>query len=164
MQAKVSSAPVEALFDESLRLTREAQRYIAGSARDDRLRLDGPTRMALASEITRLTRRMTVAVVWMRLQRAVLAGEMAIAEMAGRFPPLLENDMCLEASMDPGLPSRLRDLLRRSLALYWRVARLDESMRIVLAGGSLVPSPMAGRRFRVLSGDQTIRPTPGACG
>lgn len=130
MKGNTSTALLDTMFHEALNLTREAQHYIAGTARNDRTTLDTPTRMAMASEITRLTRRLTVAVVWIRLQRSVHSGDMRHDDICARFPPLCDNLVCLEdASGNQSLPNRLRNLLRRSLLVYQRVSRLDRRMR-----------------------------------
>ena len=130
MPDNASTALLDTMFLEAVRLTREAQHYIAGTARGDRNNMPPPARLAMASEITRLTRRMTVTVVWLRLQRSVHSGDMSHEELCTRFPPLAENLLCLEdCSGDESLPQRLVNLLKRSLNIYLRVSRLDQRMR-----------------------------------
>ncbi|MEO5373870.1 MAG: DUF1465 family protein [Alphaproteobacteria bacterium] len=143
MQGNASTVLLDTMFHEALTLTREVQHYIASTAPGDRASLDTTARMTMASEITRLTRRLTVAVVWLRLQRSVQNGEMSHDDICARFPPLCDNLVCLDdASGNQALPARLRSLLRRSLQVYQRISRLDRRMRDRAGAGESVAQPI----------------------
>jgi regulator of CtrA degradation len=79
----------------------------------------------------RLTARLTEMMAWLLAQRAVHAGEITQAEALGENRALGEVSVCID-ELDAGetaMPRGLVSLLKRSRALYIRVARLDELAR-----------------------------------
>ena len=115
-------------YDEALGLVVEARDYVRDCANADAGALSLAERNLLASESLRLTTRLTEAMAWLMMQRALHAGE------------ITPRDVCLQANRPAGgriclgqggvgverLPPRLRGLLERSERLYRRVLRLDE--------------------------------------
>ena len=71
---------------------------------------------------------MTHIMAWLLAQRAAHEGELSVAELQSDSWRLGGHTVCLgEPAMDPEeLPPYLRDLMRRSEALFRRVSRLDQ--------------------------------------
>lgn len=114
-------------YAEALALTREARDYIALQERADRQDLGAIDQLVVSCESMRLTTRLTQVMAWLLVQRAVQAGEITRDEAREPQHRLGAREICEAGSppMDAELPSRMRDLLARSHALYSRVARLD---------------------------------------
>lgn len=84
-----------------------------------------------SQEAMRVTTRLAYVMAWLLAQRAVHAGEIAIAERADSPWRLDGRELCFDmgGELSPVLPARLRDLLTRSRKLYMRIARLDDMVR-----------------------------------
>jgi len=117
-------------FDEALALTREARDYLAEYGEEEVRRLPAQLQLHFSAESMRLTSRLTYVMAWLLAQRAAHEGELEFEELKEDAWRLGGHDICLaEPTVDPSeLPSYLGDLLRRSEALFRRVARLDEMM------------------------------------
>ena len=108
---------------EALALLLQARDY-ARSRHGDRE--GGPvTRLVVTVEIMRVAARLAHAMAWILTRRAGEGGESA--GRRHRDPPLLTVAVCTDdtSETDPRLPDDLRQLLRRSRALYMRLARLE---------------------------------------
>lgn len=117
-------------YDEALALVLEARNYIAVIERRER-RLRGPAAaLKMSCEALRITSRLTQVMAWLLAQKAVRAGEITQEEAMGDKHRLGGETVCLDVSLldDEDLPEALRDLGRRSLWLYQRVARLERMM------------------------------------
>jgi regulator of CtrA degradation len=81
-----------------------------------------------SAETMRLTSRMTHIMAWLLAQRAAHEGELTVEELKSESWRLGGHTVCLgESSIEPEeLPPYLRDLLRRSEALFRRISRLDQ--------------------------------------
>jgi regulator of CtrA degradation len=114
-------------YDEALGLLTEARNYVAAGEVRESGRLPPNLRMALCCETLRLTTRLTHVMAWLLAQRALHAGEITLEEAVSERFALGGAKVCLEESeylarLDD---QRLLTLLKRSLQLYIRVARLD---------------------------------------
>jgi regulator of CtrA degradation len=89
-------------FDDALALVVEARDYVADSLARDRDAVDTARQLVYDCETLRLTARLTQVMAWLRVC------------LADHPATLLQ------------LPKRLQALMTRSLALYQRVARLDQ--------------------------------------
>src|SRR3546814_2463165 len=79
-----------------------------------------------------LTSRLVQVMAWLLVQKAVHAGEIEDTDVDDPKRRLGGHEICAEPGPwdVSGLPKGLRGLLDRSLALYNRVARLDEMVHI----------------------------------
>jgi hypothetical protein len=84
-------------------------------------------KLKVCCEALRLTVRITRIVSWLTLQRAILDGELSPEDQTTADAPILEDGRCLESSSedDVDLPLRLRELLKKSRALYVQMMRLE---------------------------------------
>jgi regulator of CtrA degradation len=127
-----SGASTVAYFDrtyaEAVQLIHEARDYFLERHRQG----PGDTRAAVqlvtSCEAMRVTARLTQVLAWLLVQRGVHAGEISAAEAATGPRRLGGRSVCAVEGpwQELGLPERLQSLLARSLALYNRVARLDD--------------------------------------
>ena len=131
-QAAAAAPPLyfSRTYDETLDLLHQARNCILRHG-------DGPAlsthaRLAFSRESMRLTTRLTSVMAWLLAQRAMHEGELTGAQAASEAHALTARDLCL-AGADPEemalLPDDLRSLMDVSLALYARVARLDNQVR-----------------------------------
>ena len=115
-------------FDDTLALVTDARDYLATQAAAEMRPLPGTTALAYTHEALRLTCRLSHAMAWLLVQRAVLAGEITRAD-AGReeFRPAdFTSVLCEPPLLAAGMPPALSALLERGRALSLRIARLDE--------------------------------------
>ena len=123
-----STAYFSRTFDEALGLVVEARDYVAGRLAFDR-EISGPVhQLTCDCETLRLTTRLTQVMAWLFIQRALHEGEITAEEAQRDANRLGAQDVCLadDADIAARLPKRLGSLMSRSLALYQRIARLDE--------------------------------------
>jgi regulator of CtrA degradation len=125
----VGSRAFSALFRDGMRLVEETAAYLDGPGRRESKQLGRTSALAYATESMRLTTRLMQLASWLLLHRAVNDGEMSLSQ-AGRakakvnLPGVQPADDAVLAL----LPSRLCNLIERSLALQQRVWRLDATM------------------------------------
>jgi regulator of CtrA degradation len=124
-----SSQVFATLFRDGMALVEETATYLDGPGRQESKRLDRSAALAYATESMRLTTRLMQLASWLLLHRAVKEGEMSLAQ-ANK-----EKSKVKLAAGEPGdektialLPSRLRDLIARSIKLQADVRRLDTTM------------------------------------
>jgi regulator of CtrA degradation len=117
-------------YDEALDLIVEARNYMVHMRPSGRGRSSQVSSFDLRAscEALRVTSRLTQVMAWLMIQRAVCDGEISASEACEEKNRLSGQSVCLDssASDDLGLPPGLRSLLRRSLHLYQRIARLEE--------------------------------------
>ncbi|TLP43006.1 MULTISPECIES: DUF1465 family protein [Cohaesibacter] len=116
------------LFRDGMALVEEAADYLDGEGRAEAKSLPRVASLAYATESMRLTTRLMQMASWLLLQRAVNEGEMS-AEQAGQEKNKVRLHGLTSAKDGPGwdeLPSRLRDLIERSLHLQKRIRHLDD--------------------------------------
>jgi regulator of CtrA degradation len=84
----------------------------------------------LSCETMRMTSRLTQAMAWLMVQKAVHHGELTSAEASEERYRLGGHEVCLaerhSASLD--MPPELRRLMDRSLSVYRRIERLDRML------------------------------------
>jgi regulator of CtrA degradation len=84
----------------------------------------------LSCETMRMTSRLTQAMAWVMVQKAVHYGELTAAEACEERYRLGGQDVCLtdQHAEHLDMPPRLRRLMGRSLTVYQRIARLDRML------------------------------------
>jgi regulator of CtrA degradation len=124
-----SSQVFATLFRDGMALVEETASYLDGSGRQESKGLERNASMVYATESMRLTTRLMQLASWLLLHRAVKEGEMTLAQ-ANK-----EKSKVRLAACDPGdarsislLPSKLQDLIARSVRLQAEVRRLDATM------------------------------------
>jgi len=118
-------------YDEAYSLLVEARSYVRHGASVDSGGLSGHDRLRFALESMRVTSRLGQVMAWLLTEKAVHAGEISRDEATADSGGLSGHRVCLDdrRELSEGMPPQLSSLLDRSLALYVRVARLDEMTR-----------------------------------
>jgi len=118
-------------FDEAMALLVEARDYIAAGAGEKPGDRPVGDHLRMARETMRITARLTQIMAWLLAQKAVHAGELTPHQAASEAHRLAGQAICFDddEAHYAGLPEGLQALLKRSYALYVRVARLDELVR-----------------------------------
>ncbi len=129
---------LEKAYREVLGLLVEVRDYVAGPSKQDGAALPPQDRAMLAHELTKVTRRLTDAMAWLLLQKAVAAGEITAAEAAESEAAALPAGGLGDAdpTRDVGnLPLAARGLIDRSRRISAEVSRLDASLRRAAGAG-----------------------------
>jgi len=84
----------------------------------------------LSCETMRMTSRLTQAMAWVMVQKAVHHGELTAAEACEERYRLGGQDVCLtdQHAGHLDMPPQLRQLMDRSLTVYQRIERLDRML------------------------------------
>jgi len=124
-------------FEEAIQLMREARDYLLERQRTGVGEQRPALQLVASCEAMRVTARLAQVMAWLLVQRAVLAGEISAADASTEARRLGGRSVCAVEGpwQQLGLPERLQGLLARSLALYNRVARLDDH-----AAGAVKPA------------------------
>lgn len=124
-------------YEETIALMREARDYFVDRQRDGAAEARPALQLVASCEAMRVTARLTQVLAWLLVQRAVTAGELSPVEAMLEQRRLGGRSVCAVEGPwhELGLPETLQSLLSRSLALYNRVARLDD-----LAAGAVTPA------------------------
>jgi regulator of CtrA degradation len=119
-------------YDEAFTLLVEARNYLTEAQHRVPAALPPQDRLVASCETMRLTSRLVQVMAWLLVQKAVHAGEIEDTDVDDPKRRLGGHEICAEPGPwdVSGLPKGLRGLLDRSLALYNRVARLDEMVHI----------------------------------
>lgn len=115
---------VDALYVEAMVLADEARAYFDEGGREDREALGPMERVAYSCESLKVTTRLMHVIAWLLTQRAVDAGEMSRSDAldpSRRLGAPPHSDPELIAAM----PLQTRALIRASIDLFRRTARLD---------------------------------------
>ena len=129
---------------EAMSLLAESRRYLTDHAENDSRRLPVDDGLTTSMETMRLVARLTQVLAWVLTHRAVHNGEMSLDEAAKPERRLGGRDLCSKDTTESTkvMPEELQRLLARSLALYQRVARLDDQVgerasgaMVAVAGG-----------------------------
>jgi regulator of CtrA degradation len=118
------------VFNETMSLLTAARDYFQIHGEEDQSQINEYLRAIYASEMSRITLRLSTIMAWTMAQRAVLAGKIS-QEDAAQHHALGYQDVCSVDSsvLHEVLPSYVCHLLDRSHELYERVSRLDERFR-----------------------------------
>ena len=115
------------VFNETLALLFEAHGYFQERGMEEQSTMPPHHRLLYASEMTRVTMRLTSIMAWLMVRKAVFHGRMS-EEDAARQYTLEAKEECLV--FDPlfldHLPHYIGYLSERSHTLFERVARLEE--------------------------------------
>lgn len=125
-----SSESFLALFKEGMNLVEESAAYLDGDGRAESKGLERAASLTYATESMRLTTRLMQLASWLLLQRAVNEGEMT-HEQAGEEKAKVRLDSLSSSCTGPGweqLPTRLKDLIARSVRLQERIRLLDAAI------------------------------------
>jgi regulator of CtrA degradation len=128
---------VDSLYVEAMVLADEARSYFDQLGRDERDALEALTRVAFSCESLKVTTRLMHVIAWLLTQRAVDAGELQLDDARApgrRLGPAPETDSALLEQM----PHQAVAIVRASIDLYRRVARLDSAFDVPTVA---VPSP-----------------------
>jgi regulator of CtrA degradation len=118
-------------FDETLRLLEEAKNYHAHVITRQVRHLVPVERLDVTTESLRVTTRLSHTMAWLISEKAILNEEIDRAELQDRYPPLSEEEVCMNTIPQSFkiCPRGLQSLLRRSLDLFERAARLEQMLR-----------------------------------
>ena len=130
-------------YDETLDLIIEARNYFAFVKQRKGDLAAGLLALQRTCEEWRVTTRLTEAMAWLMLQRAIHEGEVTPEVACMPENRISGQQVCLDArpSEQEALPVGLRKLLDRSLSLYERVCRLEQM--------TLMRHDMASEELRV---------------
>jgi regulator of CtrA degradation len=124
-----SSQVFATLFRDGMALVEETASYLDGSGRTESKKLERSAALVYATESMRLTTRLMQLASWLLLHRAVKEGEMTFAQAHK------EKSKVRLAACEPGdaksialLPSKLQELITRSIKLQAEARRLDATM------------------------------------
>lgn len=115
---------VDSLYVDAMVLADEARAYFDDFGRVERDTLDPIARVAFSCESIKVTTRLMHIIAWLLTQRAVAAGELSMQsarDPSRRLGPAPETTPAAIS----GLPGSAGALVRASIALHTRVARLD---------------------------------------
>ncbi|MGE3933053.1 MAG: DUF1465 family protein [Rhodospirillaceae bacterium] len=118
-------------YDETAALLVDARDYLAGPAQGEAQGLSMLVRIQLTQELTTMTRRLTEAMSWLLLRRAIAVGEISAAAARGHDSFDLSDEPALtgeEAGRLDALPIAARGLIDRSRRLYAQLSRLKASL------------------------------------
>lgn len=114
------------VFNETLALLFDAHHYFQSRGAEDQRTLRTPDRKHYATEMSRVTMRLTSVMAWIMVRRAVHAGRIEEGKAADEYrlqtSELVLNEAALELQ---NMPYYLNYLSERSRELYARVERLD---------------------------------------
>lgn len=115
------------VFNETLALLFDAHHYFQSRGAEDQGTLDTTSRPVYASEMTRITMRLTSVMAWIMVRRAIHAGRIEEDKAASSYR-LDGDEVCLEHMPDnlAQLPYYIGYLSDKSHELYERVWRLDQ--------------------------------------
>lgn len=115
------------VFNETLALLFDAHQYFHARGAEEQATLDFNSRSVYATEMSRVTMRLTSAMAWIMVRRAIHAGRIAEEKAASDYR-LDAIELCLaplDESLD-SMPYYLGYLADRSRSLYERIWRLDQ--------------------------------------
>jgi regulator of CtrA degradation len=118
---------VDGLYTEAMLLADEARSYFDEFGRADRDALTPLQRVTFSCESLKVTTRLMHVIAWLLTRKAIAAGE--IQENDGSQDSRRLGQAALsDAETVAGLPEVARELVRGSIDLYERVARIDQDM------------------------------------
>ncbi|HUY67979.1 MAG TPA: DUF1465 family protein [Alphaproteobacteria bacterium] len=155
MQTNKTANLLDRTFDEGIALTMEVRNYIAFHEQADRREYDLPHCLQVGFQHTRVSARLIQVMTWLLAMKALLAGEISPEQFAGPQYALGGEDCADDEGLDMAtMPPGLRSLLERSHALYARIHRLDDMVRIKLEAGEVPNFAMLASPVISLAGGQ----------
>lgn len=117
----------ERTMSETMGLLVEARRYLSDRAEAEMRALSINQGLASSVETMRLVSRLTESLAWLLTHRAVLTGELTLAEALQPERRLGGHSLCgRDTTQDMlAMPEDFQRLMARSLDLYQRIAHLD---------------------------------------
>lgn len=115
---------IDALYVESMVLADEARSYFDEGGRAEREALEPMSRVSFSCESLKVTTRLMHVIAWLLTQRAVEAGELAPRDALDPSRRLGDAPLS-DAALVSALPEQARAMIRSSIDLHRRVARLD---------------------------------------
>lgn len=118
---------IDSLYVEAMLLADEARGYFDIVGRGERDGLAALHRVAFSCESLKVTTRLMHIIAWLLTQRAVEAGEITLRDAllpSRRLGEAPDTDAATLAEM----PEQAAAIIETSIALYRRVARLDETI------------------------------------
>lgn len=114
------------IFNETLALLFDAHHYFQSRGAIDQSAIELPTRTDYASEMTRITLRLTSIMAWLMVRRAIYAGRLEDDTATAQYR-LEAVDACRQHRPETlaMLPYYVNHLSERTHQLYERVFRLD---------------------------------------
>jgi regulator of CtrA degradation len=118
---------IDALYVESMVLADEARSYFDEGGRAEREALAPMARVSFSCESLKVTTRLMHVIAWLLTQRAVQAGELAPRDALDPSRRLGDAPVSDSAVVE-ALPEQARMMIRTSIDLHRRVARLDVAL------------------------------------
>jgi regulator of CtrA degradation len=115
------------LFNQTVHLLLQARLYFSTTGRDAEQHMGITERARFATEMSRITIRLSSIMAWLSVQKAVSAGDITVEEAYMRYP-LDGEELALESDIETEdrLPAEMRRLLEETRDLYERVYRLNQ--------------------------------------
>ncbi len=115
------------LYDETLYLLAEAHDYFYTYGEPEQQKMTPRVRTMYASEMSRITMRLSCIMAWLMARKAVFIGKLTENE-ANKNYRLDCREVCLNQHIEAEsvLPQGMTEILDKSYELYQRVARLDD--------------------------------------
>lgn len=114
------------IYNETLALLAEAHDYFANHGESEQEGMDNRTRTMFASEMSRITVRLSCVMAWLMARKAVFEGKITSQDAQDHYKlDCRDISMNRHTQAESQLPGRINELLGKSLELYQRVARLD---------------------------------------
>ncbi|HEY2532744.1 MAG TPA: DUF1465 family protein [Xanthobacteraceae bacterium] len=139
-----NSQVLATLFRDGMALVEETANYLDGCGREEAKKLERGAALVYATESMRLTTRLMQLASWLLLHRAVKEGEITLAQ-ASKEKSKVRLTGCApgHATSIALLPTKLQELIVRSLKLEAEVRRLDATMHPRPSIGGWVGNPVA---------------------
>lgn len=116
------------MFKQTLHLIRDAQTYFETEGKVQLPLLSQPVQLLYATEMSRVTMRLSCVMAWCLGQQALVRGEINSTESLEHFR-LEGSDICLaDTPQSIELPPVMLDVLDESHQLYERAWRLDQQL------------------------------------
>lgn len=114
------------IYDETLALLATAHDHFFRHSEEEQREMNNRERTMYASEMSRITIRLSCVMAWLMARKAVFMGKLSLEEANERYR-LDCRDICMNQHIEAEsmLPETMNELLDQSFELYQRVARLD---------------------------------------
>ena len=117
------------IYNETLKLLLMAHDYFYHNGHQDQSRLNARDRTLYASEMSRITMRLSCIMAWLLTRKALLSGKISLEDALSKYR-LDCRDVCLVNNSDiiHIMPKFMSNLMVSTLELYERVSRLDDQI------------------------------------